>query len=293
MILVTGATGLSGSAVVREFARQGVPVRALYRDERKVQALAGLPHVELVKGDMLHPQTLGAAFAHVRRVLMISSARDRMVETQCTFIDAAKQAGVEHIVKFSGRESGDGFDPSAFRGTRMHEEIERYLEAAGVAWTHLRPSQFMQLYLPGALTGVDPVDRSLTVPLGESKLAPIDVADIAKIAVAVMRSDEVAGRRMDMTGPEALTMAQVVARISAITGETFRYKDITPEEEYDALVAAGYPRSVADLLDELFRERRKRRESTCILGAHEEFGVTPTLFGEFAQRHVTQFLGQG
>lgn len=292
MNLLTGATGLSGSAIVREFVRQGVPVRALYRDEAKAQALAGLPGVEPVAGDMLRPETLEPALAGVRRVLMISSARERMVETQCTFIDAAKRAGIEHIVKFSGRESGDGFDPTAFRGTRMHEEIERHLEGSGVAWTHLRPSQFMQVYLPRALTGVDPADRSLTLPIGDSQLAPIDVEDIARISVAVMRSDNIAGRRFDMTGPEALTMTEVVARISAATGESFRYLDVTPEAKHASLLDAGYPRPVADLLDELFRERTKRAESTVVLDTHKTFGVTPTTFADFARRHAAQFLGR-
>ena len=61
---------------------------------------------------------------------MISSAGPEMLETQCRFIDAAKQAGVRHIVKFSGQESGIGFDPMRFRLTRMHEQIEDYLEAS-------------------------------------------------------------------------------------------------------------------------------------------------------------------
>ena len=95
---------------------------------------------------MLRPGTLGPALEGVDKVLMISPSDPLMVETQCRFIDASKKAGVTHIVKFSGAESGVGFDPKKFRFTRMHEEIERYLEGSGVAWTHLRPSQFVQVY---------------------------------------------------------------------------------------------------------------------------------------------------
>src|ERR1700692_2701485 len=111
MILVTGATGLSGSAVIREFARQQTPGRALRR---------------------------------VYRILLISSADQQMVEAQYTFIDAAKKAGVRHIVKFSGLGAALG---SPFLFTQMHAESERYLEGSGLGWTHLRPSQFMQVYL--------------------------------------------------------------------------------------------------------------------------------------------------
>src|SRR5262249_34662450 len=114
--------------VIREFARQNTPVRALVRSRARARALEILPTVKFVEADMLRPETLGAALDGVDRVLMISSPDPRMVETQCTFIDASKKAGVRHIVKFSGAESGVGFNPKAFRFTRMHEQIERYLE---------------------------------------------------------------------------------------------------------------------------------------------------------------------
>ena len=140
MILVTGATGLSGSIVIREFARQKTPVRALVRSRAKARALGTLPTVEFVEADMLRPETLGVALDGVDRVLMISSSDPQMVETQCAFIDASKKAGVRHIVKFSGAESGVGFNPKAFRFTRIHEQIERYLEGSGLAWTLCAPA---------------------------------------------------------------------------------------------------------------------------------------------------------
>jgi uncharacterized protein YbjT (DUF2867 family) len=96
---------------------------------------------------MLRPETLGRALDGTSRVLMISSSNPQMAETQQAFVDAARKAGVRHIVKLSGKEAYRGYDAKRFRFTRMHEEIERYLEASGVAWTHLRPSQFMQVFL--------------------------------------------------------------------------------------------------------------------------------------------------
>jgi uncharacterized protein YbjT (DUF2867 family) len=147
MILVTGAAGLNGSAVVREFSRNGVSVRALVRDRSKAGALAELPYVELVEGDMARPDPLYRLLEGTDRVLMISSSHPQMLETQCRFVDACKVAGVAHVVKFSGKESSIGFDAEKFRFTRMHEEIERYVEGSGLSWTHVRPSQFMHVYL--------------------------------------------------------------------------------------------------------------------------------------------------
>jgi uncharacterized protein YbjT (DUF2867 family) len=179
MILVTGAAGLSGSAVVREFSRNGVPVRALVRDRSKAGALARLPHVELVEGDMGRAETLGPVLAGIDRVLLISRADPQMHETQCGFVDACTAAGVGHVVKLSGKESGIGFDANGFRFTRMHEEIERHLEDSGLGWTHLRPSQFMHVYLREAPAIA--AKGALLLPLEDVRLAPVDIEDIARI----------------------------------------------------------------------------------------------------------------
>ena len=291
MILVTGATSRSGSAIVREFARRGTPVRALARDAQKAAALAALPGVHVVLGDMLRSETLGHALDGVTRVLMISGARERLVETQAAFVDAAKSAGVPHVVKFSGRESGAGFDPTAFRGTRAHEEAERYLERSGLAWTHLRPSQFMQVYVPEHARTVA-ADGAIYLPIDDATLAPIDVEDIARIAYAVLHAEGQAGQRYDMTGPEALTMHDVAARLSDATGRPVRYVPISDEDYRRRLEAARVPDDMRELLCEAYATRRRYPVSRVVLDAHARFGVAPTPFAEFARRNAAAFRGE-
>jgi uncharacterized protein YbjT (DUF2867 family) len=112
MILVTGATGVTGSAVVREFARRGTPVRALYRDPVKAKQFEELPGVEPVYGDMLRAETLTDALRDVERVLLISSAEHRMADTQRAFIDAAKAAGTAHLIKIRAESPASGSIPT-------------------------------------------------------------------------------------------------------------------------------------------------------------------------------------
>ena len=287
MILVTGAAGLSGSIVVREFVRQKMPVRALVRNHAKASALNMMPMVEIVEGDMLLPDTLGAALEGVDRALMISTANRAMVETQCAFIDACKRAGVDHVVKFSGAEPD--FDASKFLFTRMHEEIERYLERSGLAWTHLRPSQFMQVYLREAPAII--AKDAFYLALDGIELAPIDLEDVAKIAFALLRDGGHAGRSFDMTGPEAVTMGDVAARISEAVGRTVRYVPVTLDERRRMLLAAGLPIYFVDALDDQTRERLKRPKSRLCLAAFDVFGVRPTTFAQFAHRNAAQFRG--
>ena len=213
-----------------------------------------------------------------------------MLETQCRFVDAAKGAGVRHIVKLSGKESSIGFDPMRFRFTRMHEQIEDYLEASGVAWTHLRPSQFMQVYLREAPTIV--TKRALFLPLENVRLAPIDLEDIAKVAFAVLRSGGHEGRSYEMTGPESLTMAEIAERISVAIGETVRYINVAPTERRQALLAGGMSTYMADALDEQAEERRRCPESQVDLSTHNAFDIRPTRFSEFACVHAQVFAGK-
>lgn len=291
MILVTGATGLNGKAIVREFARQKHEVRAL-RDPARASAagLDGLAAIQLVEGDMRRPETLGAALDGIDRVLMISTAAEDMTETQCRFIDACKQAGVAHVVKFSGAESNIGYDATKFRFTRMHEEIERYLEGAGMAWTHLRPSQFMQVYLRDAPTIA--AEGVFRLALGDTELSPVDVEDIAKVAFRLLRDGGHAGESLDMTGPEALTMRDVAARISQAIGKPVRYVNVSPEVRRRNLLAGGIPGGFADALDEQLAERLRRPKSRVYLATHEMFGVRATPFVEFARRHAAMFGGE-
>jgi uncharacterized protein YbjT (DUF2867 family) len=288
MILVTGATGLNGSAVIRKFVRRGQPVRALVRSAGKPASWDAPVTVEVVEGDMRRPQTLDKALDGVERVLMISSADAHLAEAQLSFIDAAKQADVRHIVKFSGL--GAALD-SSFRFGRIHAEIEQYLEQSGMAWTHLRPSQFMQVYFREvpAITS----EGTISLPLGDTRLAPVDVEDIAKAAFALLHGDGHEGKRYEMTGPEALTMTEVAQRISAVVGRTVRYIAIAPEEMRRTLLARGIPPVFAEAMDELFTLRRNGGpESGVNLSTHEALGIRPTAFAEFAQRNVGIFRGE-
>lgn len=287
MILVTGAAGLSGSAVIREFARQQIPVRALVRSRAKAQALEKLPAVEVVEGDMLRAETLTEALSGVDRVLMISSADRQMLETQCAFIDAAKKAGVRHIVKFSGLNAALD-EPFLF--ARMHAEIERYLEGSGLAWTHLRPAQFMQVYLREVPTIV--AEGSLFLSLEDAKMAPVDIEDIARAAFVLLNTPGHEGKIYEMTGPESLSMTDVAEQISLAIGKTVRYVSISQAERRQALLAAGVPSYFADALDVQASERRAGAEAVVHAETHAALGLRPTTFAEFARHHAAAFRGE-
>ena len=287
MILVTGATGLNGKELLRKLSARGVALRALVRNPARAEAIATLPHVEIVQGDMAQPESLAAALRGVDRAMLISSSDPMMLDVQSNFIDAAKQAGVKHVVKLSGIMPE--LD-SAFRFARMHGEIEKRLEASGMAFTHLRAGEFMPAYfrqVPNIIA-----KGSIFLPMEDARIASIDVGDIAEVAARALTSPGHEGKTYPLTGPQALTMAEVAEKLSAATGKTIRYVNVPPEAARQAQLAAGMPPYLADALFELFAERRNGKEARVWPDAAALLGRPPTSFDEFARHNAAVFRGE-
>ena len=287
MILVTGATGLNGRALVRLLSAKGVPVRALVRSAAKAEEISSLPKVEIVEGDMARPETLTEVLRGVDRAMLISSSDPAMLDVQSNFIEAARKAGVEHVVKLSGIIAE--LD-SPFRFARMHGEIERRLEASGMAFTHLRAGEFMPAYFRQVPSIV--ARGALFLPMEDAKIAMIDVGDIAEVAATVLTGSGHAGKIYPLPGPEVLSMAVVAEKLSAATGKQIQYVNVAPEDAKRAQLAAGMPPFIADALAELFAERRKGKEAQVSSIMETIFGRRATRFDEFAMRNAAIFRGE-
>jgi uncharacterized protein YbjT (DUF2867 family) len=287
MILVTGATGLNGGELVRRLSSTGVQVRALVRSATAAQTLSSLPNVEVVEGDMARPETLSTALRGVDRAMLISSSDPAMREVQSNFIDAAAKAGVKHVVKLSGIMPE--LD-SPFRFARMHGEIEQKLERSGMAFTHLRAGEFMHAYFRQVPAIV--AKGAFFLPMEDARIASIDVGDIAEVAATVLTTPGHEGKTYPLTGPEALSMAEVAEKLSTATGRTIRYVNVPPEEATRAQLAAGMPPYTAEALAELFAERRKGKEAEVYPIIETIIGRRATGFDEFATRNAAIFRGE-
>jgi uncharacterized protein YbjT (DUF2867 family) len=287
MILVTGATGLNGSALLRCLSARGIAARALVRSPARAAAISTLPDVEIVEGDMARPETLGPALRDVDRAMLISSSDPVMLEVQSSFIDAARAAGVRHVVKLSGIMPEVD---SPFRFARMHGLIERKLEASGMAFTHLRAGEFMPAYFRQVPSIV--ARGAMFLPMEDARIASIDVGDLSEIAAATLTAPGHEGKTYPLTGPEALTMSEVAERLSAVTGKPIRYVNVAPEDARKAQLAAGMPPYLVDALAELFAERRKGKEAQVSPVAQQILGRPPTSFAQFAARNAAIFRGE-
>ncbi|MBB4927736.1 SDR family oxidoreductase [Kitasatospora kifunensis] len=231
-LAVTGASGRLGGRVALRLAAGGLPQRLLARNLAKVPALPGATAFPCAYGDR---EAVVRALAGVERVLMVSASEspDRL-EQHRTFVDAAVEAGVGHLVYISFF----GAAPDAtFTLARDHWHTEQHIRASGLAFTFLRDNLYAD-FMP-ALVGEDDVIHG---PGGQGRAAVVAQDDIAEAAAAVLtRAPEHVGASYDLTGPHALTFEEIAAVLSHTSGRSVNYHAETIPEAYASRARYGAP----------------------------------------------------
>ena len=283
MILVTGATGSNGREIVKHLALRNVQVRAMVRDRDRARAIA-VPNVEVVEGDFDRPETLLDALAGVKRAFLITNSSDSAQAQQLAFIDAAKQRGVKHIVKLSQFEA-DANSPGRF--LRYHAAVEAAIQASGIAYTFLRPNLFMQGLLNFRSTIA--TQSTFYAAASDAKVSAVDVRDIAEVAVASLTETGHEGKVYDLTGPQALTHAEMADRLSNALGRQIAFVDVSPLAMHDMLLSVGFPLWQADGLLEEYAHYRRNGAAVVASGVHDAIGKGPRSFEAFAHDYATMF----
>lgn len=240
MILVTGSTGNTGRALLELLSRDGTPVRALVRDAKKAATLPGR-NVQAVVADLGIPSSLTAPLEGVTRAYLMTAAHPAQTEWHGNFIEAARRAGVRHVVRQSVRGADAG---SEVKICRWHAESERELEASGLAWTHLRPVYNMNNLLK--LAGTVSAQGTLFAPMKDAALAMVDARDVAAVAAAALTGGSHEGRAYLVTGPEAIGFAQAAHVLSQVLQRPVRYVDVSPATAREGMLKLGMPAWYAD-----------------------------------------------
>lgn len=243
LILVTGATGTVGTEVVKQLVETGQRVRALVRDPAKAKFDGA---VEIVVADLSRPETLDPAFAGVGKAFVASNGLD-IAMLEANAFDAAKRAGVKHIVKLSGRH----LDADFMQGTplaRNQNASEDRLRQLGIPWTIVRPGFFASNFLLWIGSGT----KTVVLPVGDGADTPTDPRDIAAVIVHCLTQPGHEGKIYEITGPEFLSYGEMVRRISAAIGAPLTLVDAPKETVRDGMVAAGIPATQADGLMRYF-----------------------------------------
>jgi NAD(P)H dehydrogenase (quinone) len=237
MLAITGATGKLGSKVAERLAKLGRPQRLIVRDPGRAPQLPGVEVAQISSfGDVAG---MGRALTGATRLFLVS-ARDRMgvnqsaamaglppprydrAQQQIAAVDAAMEAGVQHIIYLSFLNAAED---ATFILARDHFHTEAHIRRLGVPFTFLRVNLYTD-NVPLRVSG----DGVIRAPAGEGRVAWVTRDDIADVTVAVLTGSGHEGRAYDVTGPEALTMAETAARLSSVTGREITYRAQTPRE---------------------------------------------------------------
>ena len=254
MICVTGAGGTLSSEVIRQL-EQKAPFRAAYFSDRAAET-ARARGIDAVVIDYNQPETLRAAFQGCDRLFLLGPNALNQTELELNAVEAAKAAGVRHIVK----QSVMGAAEEAYSLANIHRPVEKAIEGSGLAWTFLRPNSFMQNTVTFMAQTIR-AEGAFYSASGQARISHVDVRDIAAVAVTALRAPGHEGRIYTLSGPEALTYDDMADELSKALGRDIRHISLPPADLKAGMLAEGMPEAIADRMLDLERYFRENRAS--------------------------------
>src|SRR5215471_10809187 len=243
MILVTGASGNAGGAVLKEVLETNKPVKAMYRSPE--DAARASKDARAVIADFADKPSLGRALEAVDAVYLVCSPVRELVELEGNMVDACRAAGVRHVVLNSALGAGD----YAKSFPSWHRRVEDKLSASGLGYTILRPNSFMQNILTYYAPSIR-AEGAFYAAMGNARTSFIDVRDVAAVAARTVTSPGHTGKTYELNGPEALTYGEVAEKITQASGRRVQYVDIPVAQQKQALLDQHMPDwQVTALLD--------------------------------------------
>lgn len=281
-VLITGATGTIGARVVDILLHRGERPAILARDVGRARARFA-DRVAIVRGDLSDVDSLTAAFRGVERVLLINSGTDLGHRDELA-AHAARTVGIKRLVKLST------IDVEHYVGTGpWHARGEAAIQACGVDFTFVRPAGFMD----NALAWAPAITSSGVVetPTADGKIPFIHSHDIAEVAAVAltMRGPEYHGQALSITGPAALSTAQMVAKIGAVVGKPVDVEHISLDEERRRWVQRGEPTDSVDYHLSIFAAIRDGRLAATTDTIAHVLGRPPITFDQWAIENADAF----
>jgi (4-alkanoyl-5-oxo-2,5-dihydrofuran-3-yl)methyl phosphate reductase len=282
MILVTGSTGNVGTHVVHQLAATGRKTRALVRDAK--EATGKFPTtVDIAIGDLDSIDSLVTAMKGIERVYLLAPFTPSLVKQEANVIEAARRAGVKHVVKHSVL----GAQYEAIALGRWHRTGEKSLEASGMAWTHLRPSGFFT----NTLGWAQMIKSGGTVyyPTGDGKLAIIDPRDVAAVAVKTLTENGHEAKSYELTGAQALSTQEQVDVIGRAIGKPVKFVNVPDQAARDSMLGQGMPPQIVDMLIEFTGVIRANQASLVTDTVQKISGRQPRTFEAWVKENVSAF----
>lgn len=281
MIFITGAGGTVGSEVVKKLESLKAPFRAGYHSEDKVKA-ARSKGIDAVVFNYDRPETLQQAFASCSKLFLLGPNMPNQAQLETNAINAAKAAGVSHIVKLSVLSC----DEEQFEIAKIHRLAEKALESSGMGWTFLRANSFMQNvvnYMGGTIKS----EGAIYSASGDGRISHVDVRDISAVAGKALTEPGHESKAYALTGPEAITNDEMAAQLSKVLGKPVKHVKLTPEDYGKGMLTAGMPEWFVNLLVDLERFYRDQKASIISDDIKKVTGKDPIRFEQFVRDYAS------
>ncbi|MFK3796330.1 NmrA family NAD(P)-binding protein [Pseudomonas sp. NPDC088444] len=287
-VLVTGATGDTGRAAVRESIALGLDVRAMVHTlDARSDALKALG-AEVVVGDLLQIDTVRDAMQGVEAAYLVWPVQPGLINATVNFAQAAKESGVSTVINLSQRSANRESSSDSCRDTFIVEEV---LNWSGLPVIHLRPTYFLEwlLYpwqLPFLQQGV------LRMPVGKGRHSPIAADDQGR-AIAVLLKDPQGhiGTTINLSGPVEMDHQQMAAELSEALGRTIVFQDVPVDEYVQSISEMGVPPYIVQHLDGAMRDYQNGRMAGADNNIEQLTGRRSMTVGEFARLHADRLNG--
>jgi uncharacterized protein YbjT (DUF2867 family) len=284
-ILVTGATGNTGSVVLARLVERGANVRAMVHGSADG---ANLPAgVTPVVADFDDADSISAALRGVGRAYLVTPSSERAEQQQLRFVDLAVKGGVRQLVVLSQLAADE---QSPVRFLRYHGAVERQVRDIGIDYTFLRPNLFFQGLL--AFAGSIASQSRFFAPIGDAAVSAVDVRDIAAVAVAALTEPGHERRTYTLTGPRAVTHGEIAAALSGALGRPIAFVDVAPEDFARSLRGVLPPWQIDGLLEDYAHYRRGEASATSD-AVQRITGLPPIAVEKFASDYAPQFTRAG
>ncbi|WNB91087.1 SDR family oxidoreductase [Bacillus sp. NEB1478] len=283
--LVIGGTGNIGKELTKLLAKNGQKVRVSVRPSSKTEELKALG-VELVHADLQDQSSLKEAMNGIEKVFFAAPFVPNMVELSLNIVQAAKEAGVKHLIKISGA----GAELETITVAKWHSAIEKEMEQSGIAYTFLRPNSFMQNIVNFSSHTIRD-HGTIYAPIGDGKVALVDARDVAKVAYSVLTEVGHENKAYYLSGPEAISYHKIADVLTSVTGKPVQYIDVPAEGARQFMVEAGMPTEIVDALIELYHINKLGYTAEVSETIEKVTGQKAASFESFAKDYKDAFIG--
>jgi len=284
LILVTGATGNTGSALLQQLEERRAVARAMVRTTKDAVRLPNTS-ATVVVGNFDDPHSLEAALQGVTKAYLVTPSSPDAEAQQIRFAELAAAAGVRRLVKLS-QFSADEASPVRF--LRYHAAVERRIREIGIGFTFLRPN----LYFQGLLAFQPMIAaQGHLAPIGDARVSAVDVRDIAAVAASALIEEGHDGETYTITGPAAVTHAEMASALSKAIRRPVAFVDVPPDAFAGALKSAGVPLWQVDGLVEDYAHYARGEAEAVSPHVRELTGANPRDVNRFAEDYASAFVG--